>query len=190
MPDLADRYKKMKELATSPLMIDDRELRKYGDQLIKCTKELKEILGSTAGLELLNSLNELRFIAKKVHEIERYINQIKEDGLRKNVHMDITLDGCKLQTRTLQTEEFPENPMQKIVSSLDPNDLMILQLRLGLDGKKSHTTTEISKKLNKSKKAIDGALRRITKNIVRDPVSSKKLDNPDLIKLIQYYWGF
>ncbi len=166
-------YEKLLLLHRDPVLIDDRDLRRDCAELKKYLEECRD-------------LTNLQYIGNRLNEIEKIIKAIQEDGYRKNVHLDITLDGQKLETRTLQKaelEEASEDILKKVFSKLEPKEKKILQLRFGLCGEMPHTQKSIAGKFSVSTARIFEILKRIKRKILKDgALKIPKGQYPDFTK--------
>jgi DNA-directed RNA polymerase sigma subunit (sigma70/sigma32) len=81
-------------------------------------------------------LGTLAFMAKRLHEIDITIQGIKENGLKKKIQLDFTVDGYEMVKRKpldIETNTItPEEALKKLVESLDEREGIVLMHRYGL----------------------------------------------------------
>ncbi len=153
-----------------PIVLDDR-------RIFNTLKEFREAIETLIGffkiadidkineglspfinnLEKLNqSLGEIKYIGKRLNEIEKSLQEIKNNGIEKKVRVDLTLDGhemIKKRSNYYSKNEVyePEEYIALLLNSLDPKDAELLVYRVGLLDEKPKTFNEIGKLLNISR---------------------------------------
>jgi hypothetical protein len=80
-------------LTNSPLKIDNRDLKCLLDDFRKSMNEFRKDLEK---VEILLNLAEIKFIGQKIAEIFQEINKIAENGITKEVKLDLFCDGYRL----------------------------------------------------------------------------------------------
>lgn len=95
----------------------------------------------------------MSFMAKRLHEINDSLQAIKEDGVKKKIHLDLTMDGyemVKKKTPKVVSDVSPEEHMDNLLSVLSDRERTVIVYRYGLFDGKSYTYREIAQKLNRS----------------------------------------
>lgn len=111
-------------------------------------KDLKE------KLETESILGTLKFMAKEINELKKTVELIKEKGVNKQIHFDLTFDGASMIKRedaikyTETHELLQERNLHTLMEGLSENQKTTIILRFGLFGEKKHTFDEIGKKLD------------------------------------------
>jgi DNA-directed RNA polymerase sigma subunit (sigma70/sigma32) len=112
------------------------EFRQLFEELNKMVKE-QSIIGTLA------------FMAKRLNEMEATLYKIKDEGIKKKVHLDFTIDGYEMVRRKpLDIETNTDNPddvLKKLLNSLDTREAMVLTHRYGLLGEKNKTLDSVGK---------------------------------------------
>jgi len=98
--------------------------------------------------------NELKFIAKRIHEVDQRLQSIETKGIPSHAQISVTLDGSKMmkvphnfdsvdeEAQKMDGEKDPS--LDKLMSLLDENEKKVISMRLGLYGHKIHSYKEIS----------------------------------------------
>ena len=172
---------------SKPLLVDDRGLanvltgvRQTFTELFVKLNETKESLEK---LDIVQTLNEIKYIGKRLYQIELDISEIKNNGIRKNVHLDITLDGENMSTKNM---EMHQDPLNKILDNLTEREKLAIIHRFGLFGKRPQTYIGMSKIIGISKERcsflVKKSLRKLRNPLIRTLV--KKIPHTDLKKEI------
>lgn len=134
----------------APLTIDDRNLK----VLLKEFRQIQsEFQININAVNLDQTLSEMKYIGKRMNEIEIALKEIKENGLRKEVKLEFSCDGYELVKKpkgySLADEiEKPLETLQDIIKKLSRIESHILVNKLGLFGMKKQTYVSIGKELN------------------------------------------
>lgn len=158
-------------------------IREFKDNV----KELHEI-----SQELRNDsiLRTLKFMAKETHEIKEKIVVMEEEGVKKNIHLGLTLDGYQMVKRKVQFKEVdaeePEDAVQALLDTLTIKERTTLIHRFGLFNEKKKTLDHIAGILKLTREPvrviIAKALRKCRHPSRRNLVSL--LTHSDLLKAI------
>jgi len=87
----------------------------------------------------------LKFMAKALHELTQHIHSIKEEGLKKDIHLAFTLDGYEMVKRTAPRTNFEafkvneEEAVRKLLDTLSDREKMVMIHRYGLFGEEKKT---------------------------------------------------
>ncbi len=137
------------ELLKKPLTIDDRAIA-------SCLAEFKRMMiefsNESKALNISQTLGEIKFIGKRLHEIEQSISDMKNEGVKKKIHLDLTVDGYEMvkrklpmQNPELENEEDPEEATRTLLTHLNEREGKVLVHRFGLFGEKKKTQKQIAK---------------------------------------------
>ena len=89
---------------SKPLTVDDRGLA----HVLRCLRDdLEKFRVEMQSLDISQAFAEIKFIGKRLHEIEQHIREMKEDGIKKKIHLDLTMDGYEMVKKT--TDSFMES---------------------------------------------------------------------------------
>ena len=162
---------------------------KHGlDKLQETRLELQDLLEEFKSDTLLGSL---QFIAKKINEIQEDIKKIKNDGISKKIHLDLTMEGYEMVKRTPAMDELEMSKleqynadvaMEELLKTLTGRERQILMHRFGLLGEKQKLLGETGKIFGIGSEAVKvqekKALRRLRhperKHLV-EQITHKKL---------------
>jgi DNA-directed RNA polymerase specialized sigma subunit len=105
----------------------------------------------------------LKFMAKQLQELTFAVNEIKANGIKKNIHLDLTMDGYEMVKRkspkiNIDIEEedkkTPEQTIRDLLSTLLPRESLVLMHRFGLLGEKKKTLDTTGKALDISRERV------------------------------------
>lgn len=120
-------------------------------QLRQEIKEERKILQEQLKIESVTGA--LKYMAKQLNELTKHIHEIKEEGIKKQIRLDLTMDGyemvkrrSKKQEQELEIEEAdPEEAINKLFATLVDRERTVLTHRFGLLGEKKKTQKAIAK---------------------------------------------
>lgn len=165
---------------SKPLLVDDRGLANV----------LRQITETLSGNNIPQIFQEMKYIGKRLNNIEEDIRKIKEQGLKKSVHLEFTCDGYELvkKPKYYDKEEPIEEPNKDIENLLETLDFkreqLILIHRLGLLGEKEKTYDEIGKIFKVSRERIRQLYARSLKKL-RHPSRKQMMDRVKNKKLLK-----
>jgi DNA-directed RNA polymerase specialized sigma subunit len=185
----SSQIRNMIELLSKPLTIDDRFFRSI---LQDFTKMLIEFREASEKLDISKTLSEIKYIGKRLNNIEADIEKIKSDGVKRNVKLEFTCDGYELVKRPLAYEREdpivePNDNLKDLLDTLNEREAKVLIHRFGLFGEKVKTLREIAKLF---KLASGESIRTIEAKALRKcrhPERKKyvdKITHPELRKAI------
>lgn len=98
----------------------------------------------------------LKYMAKQLLELKQDVHTIKEEGLKKQIHLDLTMDGYEMVKRKPPTtnpilDDDPideEKATKALLDTLLEREKKVLIHRFGLFGEKAKTFVAIGKSLN------------------------------------------
>ena len=114
-------------------------------------------------LEMLKSesiTGAIKFMAKQLSELTEYIKSIQEDGIKKNIQLDLTLDGYEMVKRKPPKidEEIqkvdPEIYILNLLNTLTSREKNVLIHRYGLLGQKAKTLEATGKILGTTREQV------------------------------------
>ena len=133
----------------------------------------------------------LQFLAKRIDEIDNNIRIIKNEGVSKKIHLDLTMEGYEMVKRTPAMDELEMSKleqynadvaMEELLKTLTSRERQILMHRFGLLGEKQKLLGETGKIFGIGSEAVKvqekKALRRLRhperKHLV-EQITHKKL---------------
>lgn len=180
---------------SKPLTVDDRGLA----HVLKCLRDdLERFKIGMQSLDISQTFAEIKFIGKRLHEIECHIREMKQDGIKKKIHLDLTMNGYEMVKK--RTDSFMEsfnkdesnyqNDQEIIISDLlkklPDRDQFVVIHRVGLFGEKPKTYVQIEEKYKinreKASKIFKSAIIKLRHSSRRNLV--KKLTHKELKDLI------
>ena len=147
-------------------------------EALEIIEPIKSIIGKLASevrllLELRKDLEEnlknmtvqgtLKFMAKELHELTQHVHSIKEEGVKKDLHLALTLDGYEMVRKKPSAvsgiqdsskEVDPEECIADLFATLEDREVKVLMSRYGLLGEKRKTLESTGKMLGISRERI------------------------------------
>ncbi len=145
---------------SKPLIIDDRGL---ANCLKKFTEDMCKFMDEMRTFDFAQSAAEIKYIGKRLNEIEEMIRGIKEQGIEKKVRIDLTLDGYEMVRKKKVDELFEEEKdkfvnvdaqVENILKTLAKREAEVLIHRIGLLGEKKKTLQEVGDKIGLSRERV------------------------------------
>jgi len=142
------------KLLQKPLTIDDRRISYLIEEF---RKTIDHFESGKDKLDIVQTLSEIKYIGKRLNQIEETLSKMEKEGIKKNINLDISCDGYELvkKPRNFDKEEAVKDPhedIQEILESLkNTKEGNIIIHRLGLLGHGKKTYTAIGKIMNLSK---------------------------------------
>lgn len=97
----------------------------------------------------------IAYMSKRIHMMEITMAELKEKGVKKNIHLDFTVDGYEMVRKKpvsmdiVPEQEFsPEDAVKKALETLSERESMVLTHRYGLFGNKELTLKATGKIMN------------------------------------------
>jgi DNA-directed RNA polymerase sigma subunit (sigma70/sigma32) len=117
------------------------------EDLLKEMNSLKSLFTNSEGYSTL------RFMAKEINEMKKTLESIKEKGINKKIHFDLTLDGHHMIEKNNIFNENDEELLNEknlscLMEGLTEKQKQTIKLRFGLFGERTHSSEEIAKKLD------------------------------------------
>jgi DNA-binding CsgD family transcriptional regulator len=182
------------KLFQEPIKIDDRALSMT---LAEFGRKIEEFRDATGKLDIAQTFMEIKYIGKRLNDIEQRLSSMAEEGIRKKIKLELTCDGYEMVKKPAIhdwiEEQHPqkeqENLLHDLLSGLTPLEATVITYRLGLDGgdTRKMTFAHIGKlcKCSAQKVSVNckRAMRKLRHQSKKHLVD--KLDNSDL-NLIVY----
>lgn len=111
----------------------------------------------------------LEFMGKRLHELTIDIHTIKEEGIKKQIHLDLTMDGYEMvKKKSPKTGKdcviSDDSAIIELFAILTDREALVLKHRYGLLGEKQKTLKAAGEALNISRERVSNiqckALRR------------------------------
>lgn len=148
---LTDREKlsHLEKLLSQPLKIEDNGFICLVRQLEIL---LKDVNKNVEKLDMAQTYGEIKFIGKKLHQIEADIAEIKKDGIKKKVDLHFACDGYELVKIDNEhiTSKDPDDALKELLQTLSERERLAVIHRLGLFNNNEVTFASIGKLFNVS----------------------------------------
>lgn len=92
-----------------PIMVDDRKLRETVDRLFTLNRNLEDL---SENLDVKQTYAEIKYIGNRLEDVDRSLRAIADDGIRKNVSLEVTLDGVPME-KSLEKKKAKLLPKKK-----------------------------------------------------------------------------
>lgn len=116
-------------------------------------KEAKAFHDLRKALESDSVLGALKYMAKQITELTQTVTTIKEEGIKKAIHLDLTMDGYEMVKKRAPkiNDEIPEQRIdpeqctEDLLKTLTPREQKVLWHRYGLFGEKEKSLVATAK---------------------------------------------
>jgi len=178
--------KQLLNLLAHPMKIDDRNLRILIADFRNAVEEFKKDLAS---LDLSQTFGEIKYIGKRLNQIEETLSEIKREGIAQKVHFDFKVDGYEMVKKPVNyhPEDPIENPDENIIrllKNLSAQEQKVVIHRVGLFGEKKKPYTEIEKIIHVNRERCSmlykKAIRKLRTKELREQVN--KVTHKGLLK--------
>lgn len=178
-------------LLNRPIRIEEGKFIDMLSEFKQYAEEFKQDIKELGKLELSNTFNEIKYIGKRLNEIENKLGKICKDGIDKHVKVDLTLDGYPMVKKTIYHEEddpveYPCEAMESLLKTLKDEEKWAIIYRCGLHNENRCTYEKLGKILGVTReRARQIYIKAIRK--CRHPSRSKfveKINHPKLFKEI------
>lgn len=125
-------------------------------------------------------LGTMAFIAKQIHEMQKTLDLMQKEGIKKQIKLDFVLDGYEMVKKKSEERcvenETPEDITERLLESLDQRERQSIIHRYGLYGSEPKTFNQI------------GALFGVTSSRARDIYNKaiRKCRHPSRKNLVRY----
>ncbi len=141
---------------SKPLLVDDRGLAMVLQQL---TEKITNITIDMEQLDISKTLAEIKYIGNRLNKIEKDISAIKDEGIKKNIHLALTCDGYEMRKKInpfdkmLEDEKKvdPAENIKLLLGTLTAREASVISHRLGLLGESKKTWENVGKEINLGK---------------------------------------
>lgn len=140
----------VKSIKSPPILtIDDRSFKNNINSMLEI---LNNAIEETKKIDISQTFGEIKYIGKRLNDIEVSIAEIKREGIKKNIQLDFTCEGYEMVKKTKYHEAIPEEIKEdpeiatiELLKTVTPRERDILVHRLGLLGEKKKTLDAIGK---------------------------------------------
>ncbi len=133
---------RLEKILGQPLKLEDNGLRYLLKELEVL---LKQVNKNVEKLDVVQTHGEIKFIGKKLHQIEADIAEIKKDGIKRKIDLSFSCDGyemVKIKSDKMNSKD-PGTLLSELLSTLTERHNKVVVLRLGLFGTKPKTYVEL-----------------------------------------------
>ncbi len=153
-----------------PIAIDDSRLRSILFDFDRAMKNFSKDIEEIKSLNITNAIGEIKYIGKRLNEIEKTLSQIKDKGLTKNIQLDFTVDGYQMVKKPVGHEpeapiENPNGDLDKLLNTLTTKESQVIIHRFGLFGQKKKTYDEIGKIFGTTREPVRQTLSKIIRKL-------------------------
>jgi len=135
-----------------PLQVDDRRLsavlQEFRGSMLGFEKKMDEFNDKCNALDVSQTYSEIKYIGKRLKEIEEKLAKIQEEGIKKKVDLSFSCDGYDLVKKPSNyhkdDELEPKDLLKYTLESLSEREAYVIVHRLGLDGEKEKTFKKIA----------------------------------------------
>lgn len=185
------------KILKNPLQIDERTFRQCADGFMKefrgtadfIKKEMEEFRKATETLDIAQTFSEIKFIGKRLNQIEMDIKGMREEGVKKNIKLDFHVDGYQLikEFESVKLDsDLPklddDNMIRALLSRFPNRDANIFLHRIGLLEYKAHTYVQIGKMF----KLSANRCRDITEKIGRSLKRPNRFHETDMVENVRF----
>ena len=104
----------------------------------------------------------LKYMAKQLTELAKEVSQIKEEGIKKQITLDVTMEGYEMVKRKPpriappedEQAHDPESDIKELFKTLLPREVLVLTHRFGLFGQKKSTLDATGKIIKLSRERV------------------------------------
>lgn len=138
------------KIFSQPIMLDDRKLV---DTFREISKTLHKFTEDTNTVDIKSCFNEIKYIAIRLTEIEKRLDKIQNEGVKKEIDFQFTVDGYELvrkpskHSNKLESEDSDECII-KLLDTLSEKESTVVRYRIGLLGQDKKTYAQIGKLMN------------------------------------------
>lgn len=183
-----NRLNGLVDLLSKPLKVDTRQLESSSAQIRESSNSFKEDIKD---LDIKRTFDEIKYIGKRLNDIEVTLSKIKEEGVSKNVQLDFTVDGYQMVKKPLdyRKDDLIEDPNKNLVELLDTlseREKKVLIYRIGLFGEEKKTLKQVGEIFGITGEPVRQCYNKAIRKL-RHPSKKKMLDkvsNPKLKKEI------
>jgi RNA polymerase sigma factor (sigma-70 family) len=118
---------------SQPLLVDDRGLQ-YA--LVNFRSFMEKAIEEIKVLDIAQTFSEIKFIGKKLHQIEADIAEIKKDGIKRKIDLSFSCDGYEMVKKNSEkiTSKNPEEILKELLRTLTQREIEVITHKFGLFG--------------------------------------------------------
>ncbi len=178
------------ELLSKPLQVDTRHLETSSKMVRESSLEFQEQLKN---LDLKKTFDEIKYIGKRLNEIELVLIKLEKDGISQNVQLDFTMDGYRMVKKPLHHDpqeqiEDPNKNLIELLETLSEREKKVLIHRLGLLGEEEKTFREIGEMFDITSEPCRQNYNKAIRKL-RHPSRKKMMQSITSIKLKKAIYG-
>lgn len=138
-----------------PLQVDDSRLnarlKEFRECMVHFELKVDEFNGKTEQLDITQTFAEIKYIGKRLKEIEEKIVKIQENGIKKQIELNFSCDGYDLVKKPSNFQKDDELESEDLLKyaleSLPSKESYVIVHRLGLEGQEEKTFRKIAMKM-------------------------------------------
>lgn len=158
---------KLEDILSNPLMIDDTRLRPYLDNFMK---EIREFSKNNDNLS--QTFQEIKYIGKRLYEIEERLKKIEEGGKKNQLTLSVNYNGKDWIEKdknqdALAHPDIKTPPKLDIEKILTERELLVYQMREGLNGYARNTFVKMAPKIGISSGRCQQIYTKVCRKILR-----------------------
>jgi RNA polymerase primary sigma factor len=185
-----NRLNDLINLLNKPLKVDTSHLETSSKMVRESSITFQEEIKS---LDLKKTFDEIRFIGKRLNEIEITLGKLQKDGVSQNIQLDFTMDGHRMVKKPLnhdvsETIEDPNKNLKKLLDTLTDRESKIIIHRIGLFGVEKKTLKEIGKIFNITSEPIRQGFNKAIRKL-RHPSRKKLMQSITNVRLKKHVYG-
>lgn len=159
------------QIFKEPLKVDVKEFTSLISELRNCIREFSTDIDK---INLGNTYAEIKFIGKKISEITESLSKIEEEGIKKQINLELTCEGYEMVKKPKRYDpkepvEHPDDDLQKILEGLSLNESNSIVHHFGYCGETNKNMVSIGKQLkihpDTARNCFDRGIRKIKRNI-------------------------
>ncbi len=145
---------------SQPLKVDDRGLHaaflSINQKVQELNLKLNQTIEQIQNLDLTHTFGEIKFIGKRLNQIEENIRSIKDEKTSKKIDLYFSVDGHKMIKEPDETlpKKDPEQCLKLLLKTLLLRESTVLKHRFGLSGEKSKTLEDTGKLIGISRERV------------------------------------
>lgn len=129
-----------------------RPLKIETDAFQGLVRDLKKEIDNFASIDALKTIGEIKFVGKKMDEIEKKLKEILANGIEHNIDLNFRVDGYTLVKKPVGHDkkdqiEDPYAEYTSILSLLEDKEREIVKSYLGICGKDKKNFREIGEEI-------------------------------------------
>jgi len=138
----SEDVKKVMDIVQRPIQVDDRSL---AQTIAKFRKYMDELGGFHEVLDLTQALSELKFIGKRVNDLDKKVSELLSKGLHNDVEIRVMMNGKECEERHIQELSEDNEILKKLYETLTPREAETLNFILM--SSKEVSLVDISRKI-------------------------------------------